>query len=278
MDEKKIDVKKKKVIQNVPKTPFKGHAVESKKNPEKKVSIKERLGIEKKDEKKEKVDPLAGNKNFEDNSTNEEGKTQPGLNKWALVLGVFVIILLAAFVVRPTIQGYSVYQQIADTGLEEYGQNVGEIAQRLTASETELETSSKFNEELLNRVNQVADDLATCTAEKELCLTRETDFDQKITDKNTELETALAEMDNTIADKVEERTEELKESNRQCHEDLIDEEEKYEELEDDFDLLAANVAKNLCCKAKVDNPLISAYEVVNNKVVCLESGENSLSC
>ena len=274
MDEKKIDAKKKKAIKNVPNIPFKG--VESnKKVDEKKVSFKEKLGIE----KKEPIDPLAGNKNLDDNNPADKAeKPQMGLNKWALVLGVFVIILLAAFVVRPTIQGYSVYQQIADTGLEEYGKNIGEIAQRLTASETELEVSTLFNDELLNRVNQVADDIAICAAEKELCLQREKEFEQKIVDKETEVETSLAGMEDTIAEKVEKRTEELKESNRQCHEDLIDKEDELDDLDENFDDFAGNAARRICCKEKVDNSQINSYEVVENKLVCLEEGGNALSC
>jgi len=57
--------------------------------------------------------------------------------------------------------------------------------------------------------------------------------------------------------------------------------EKQEEIDDlrlQYDLLAENLANNLCCKAKVDNPGISSYKIENNMIICLEQGGLDISC
>lgn len=60
--------------------------------------------------------------------------------------------------------------------------------------------------------------------------------------------------------------------------DLEEKEGDADELNLKYDLLAKNVANNICCKAKVDNPNIKYYAVENDRIVCLEEGELGISC
>ena len=41
---------------------------------------------------------------------------------------------------------------------------------------------------------------------------------------------------------------------------------------------ALNSAKNICCKAKVDNPEIDSYIISNNKVICSIGESNKITC
>ena len=59
---------------------------------------------------------------------------------------------------------------------------------------------------------------------------------------------------------------------------MVNIQDENEELTSDFDALAQNTAKNICCKAKVDNSAINSYDVIDNNIVCLESGGKELSC
>jgi predicted nuclease with TOPRIM domain len=51
-----------------------------------------------------------------------------------------------------------------------------------------------------------------------------------------------------------------------------------DDLETKYQILASNSAHNICCKAKIDNPAISYYDIKNNKIICNEYGTNILSC
>jgi len=57
-----------------------------------------------------------------------------------------------------------------------------------------------------------------------------------------------------------------------------DKEKAVGEVQAKYDQLVKNTAKSICCKAKVDNPQINFYDVVDNKITCLEQGANQLSC
>ena len=46
----------------------------------------------------------------------------------------------------------------------------------------------------------------------------------------------------------------------------------------DYDLLASNIASNICCKAKLDNSRIGFYEVREHKVACNEESGTPLTC
>jgi hypothetical protein len=70
-----------------------------------------------------------------------------------------------------------------------------------------------------------------------------------------------------------------------CHNDLDNmnknlenEEEKIIEIKNEYDLLAQNLANNLCCKQKIDNSNIKFYSVDNNKINCLEIGTLEINC
>ena len=52
----------------------------------------------------------------------------------------------------------------------------------------------------------------------------------------------------------------------------------YNDLRSQFDQLANNTARNICCKARVDNSNIKYYIVENNKIACSETTGLELSC
>jgi len=164
---------------------------------------------------------------------------------------VIFIILLIVFIIRPGIMGYAIYKQVKESNysVKDYGENIQDLKTKLLVSDTNLSSCSAFNKELLAELEKYSNKLSECSGELNalkinLNLLR-TDLDQK----NEELDKLLNEKQ---------------------------EETDYLRLQ--YDTLAKNLANNLCCKAKVDNPNISSYKVENNMVICLEKGGLDLSC
>ena len=54
--------------------------------------------------------------------------------------------------------------------------------------------------------------------------------------------------------------------------------ENLDALQQEFDDFVLGVARSICCKEKVDNPSIDSYEVSNNRLHCVEGGDNILNC
>ncbi len=61
---------------------------------------------------------------------------------------------------------------------------------------------------------------------------------------------------------------------KEIREILEDVEEECEDYED----VIENAAHSICCKQKIDNMNINYYEIEDNKIKCLEEGDNELNC
>jgi DNA repair exonuclease SbcCD ATPase subunit len=55
-------------------------------------------------------------------------------------------------------------------------------------------------------------------------------------------------------------------------------EEAVSELRDSYDALIDNTAHSICCKARVDDSGIDSYDLLNNKIICVEDGKYDLVC
>jgi chromosome segregation ATPase len=163
---------------------------------------------------------------------------------------VFIVILLVAFI-KPSILGYSVYQKIkkSNYSIEGYGNNIDEMKTKLSLYDTNLSLCNRFNENFLNEVKSYSEDILSCN--------------NKVYELKNNLSLANMELDKKNHELNELRDEKEKEIN---------------DLQFQYMILAENLANNLCCKAKVDNPDVGYYEIKDNKIVCLESGELRISC
>ena len=159
---------------------------------------------------------------------------------FVIIASIIVLILLILFAVKPSIIGYSVYQQVKDSNysIEEYGKNIKELESQLLMANTNLSSFSEFNKKLLGEFTKYSDKISECKSNLDAL---KVEFNLSITE-------------------VEKRKEEIN------------------DLKLQYDTLAKNLANNLCCKARVDNPDIKYYKVEDNKIACVEEGILEISC
>ena len=168
------------------------------------------------------------------------------------VVGALMLVLLVSvFVVRPSVIGYSVYKEIKKTDIpkEDFINGIEELKIKLLTSNTSLSTCTSFNEDLLGEMEKSSDKLAQCENELGSVETEFSSSNENYDSEITRLGVELGDKTNEIND-----------------------------LKQKYDFLSLNIANNLCCKAKIDNPDIGYYKVENDMVVCLEEGELIITC
>lgn len=215
-------------------------------------------------------------------SPNQQGKSvqkRKG-NSTAIIVGIIGLIVLAIFIVRPAVLGYGVYQQAQSSNLtvEDYAQNMQELSRDLDVTKANLSSYSTFTGALLTELDEKNDELTDCKVQLERTQSTVGAAQQQVADKEVELAKVKSETQNTITQAVAEKTAALGQEKIDCESSLNNKETKVGEIQAKYDLLIKNSAKSICCKAKVDNPQINFYDVVDGKVTCLEQGTNQLSC
>ncbi len=211
----------------------------------------------------------------------EEQKPSPKKGgAWMLLILIAVGVLLAVFVIRPGVVGYGVYQQVESSNLsvQEYAQNVQQLTRDLEVANTNLSSYSTFTGALLTQVSEVSDELTECKVENERSKNGLEEAQKLAVSKDEEISKLKSEMDKKINDQVTEKTAALEEDKNTCQNSLQSKENEVGEVQANYDMLVKNMAKSVCCKAKVDNSKINFYDVSDNKIVCLEQGTNQLTC
>ncbi|MBU1204781.1 MAG: hypothetical protein KKA61_00520 [Nanoarchaeota archaeon] len=168
-----------------------------------------------------------------------------------LALIIVIAIILLIFIIRPGIIGYTIYKQVKESNysVEDYGEDIQDLKTKLLVSDTNLSSCSAFNKELLTELEKYSDKFSECNSELNALKTNFSLLRADLDQKNEELDKLRNEK-----------------------------QEEIDYLELQYDLLAENLANNLCCKAKVDNPDISSYKIENNMIICLEEGGLDISC
>lgn len=197
------------------------------------------------------------------------------LTSKTFLIAVLIVVIgfLLFFLVRPVLLGYSVYKQIdkSNYSLDEFAENLDELKKKIMVAEINLSSCYDFNKKLLSDLREVSDQKAECETKLE------------VSNLNYQQLKEKCEQDLEMA--KEEYNRELNAVKEKCEEDLaaINDElaqkiEDYNNLKEQYELIVENMANNICCKAKVDNPRIKYYKVQDNKIVCVEEGENAISC
>lgn len=161
------------------------------------------------------------------------------------------VLLLAIFLVRPGVTGYSVYQKVRDSGLEvdEYTNGLKELKMQVEESMDELETCREYGEKTLERF-----DIATQKA-------------QECQSSLDNLKNELDDVQSELGDEVDELLQELSK-----------EEERAEEFKKRYYELAKKEADVKCCKARVDDKRIDSYKIVDEEIICDDDGEHKIEC
>ncbi len=201
-------------------------------------------------------------------------------NHLAIIGAVVGLILVALFVVRPALLGYGVYQEAQSSNLsvQDYTQNMQQLNHDLDVAKANLSSYSTFTGALLTQVDQKNTDLTECKVQLERIKIDVEQAQKQVADKEKEVTDFQGKMQQTIDQQVSDKTSTLEQEKTTCQDGLTKKETEVSGVQAKYDQLVKNTAKSICCKAKVDNPQINFYDVVDNKVTCLEQGTNQLNC
>lgn len=213
-----------------------------------------------------------------------------------LILTVTILLILfVVFIIRPSIIGYGTYQQIKTTNysVEDYGEDIQDLKSQILVSNTNLSACTTFNEKLLSELEKYIGSFVSCKGELDalhinfsLVMERYKEIIQGLTveleKKNKEISSLEDENEEEINELIDEKDKEIialkNEKDKEISALENEKDNEINDLELQYSLLAENLANNLCCKAKVDNPNIDYYTIENNKILCLEDGTLTISC
>src|SRR3989344_5070279 len=201
-------------------------------------------------------------------------------NPTAIIVAVIGLIALAIFVVRPAVLGYGIYQQAESSNLtvQDYAQSMQQLSRDLELTKANLSSYSTFTGALIAQVDEKSDELIECKVQLERTKLGVEEAQKQVADKETEIATVKSETQNAIDQQVAEKTASLEQEKAACESSLSGKDTEVGDVQAKYNILVKNTAKSICCKAKVDNPQINFYDVVDGKITCLEQGSNQLSC
>ena len=227
--------------------------------------------------------------NRDDKDGSHMGKRSVSL--WAVLLVVLGIVILGVFIVRPSIIGYSVYQQVAKSNysVSDYAgsiqdlQNDVDIARVNTSLYAEqFAHIEDLHTEVTNSLSQCVEERASLGAELNASLQANTDeiarLRADVEEKKSAAAAAELARNNVVSQMTAERESLVAQTNSACDAKVKTVSDDIVALQSDYDALVLNTAKNVCCKAKIDNPGVDSYDVLSDKVVCISGGEKTLVC
>jgi len=173
---------------------------------------------------------------------------------------VFVIAIM--LLVKPALLGYKFSKQFEEIGMSggEYLKQMDEIKTQLAVSEATEQGCENSKENVLREIREERQNTEECKDDIQIIgaklanLQNEFRLNMSITRENF--------IDNIQKNEAEARNLKLDNSR----------------LEQNLKELAESSAKNICCKARVDDNSIDSYSIDNNKVVCGTARENTLVC
>ncbi len=158
---------------------------------------------------------------------------------WLYGAGLVVILLLWFLLIRPGWVGYQTYSAMQEAGVpEEYANNMIAFQQSTEAAQLEASTARSEAEQARAASAQCAD---SRDAEKEEYQRFRESFQADSGSKAAELSAC---------------------------------EERAASLQPAID----DAARRICCVARVDNPGITGYDIVDNKITCVTEGGSAISC
>ncbi|MFH2019932.1 MAG: hypothetical protein ABIJ34_00825 [archaeon] len=185
---------------------------------------------------------------FDQNTMKETPKPKKSRNRFKIVLGIILILIVAAFLlVKPAIIGYSVYGEVKNSGLSSatYSISLQDALKNLENTQNDLTQCTQKNIEAEAGLKEAADQLSTMKSEQDTNL-------------------------NIIHDKMSQITE--------IQSGLENAENKLKLVKNNYDDLAKNTARSICCKQKVDNENINYFDIDDDKIICKEDSGEPLSC
>ncbi|PIN70075.1 hypothetical protein COV93_02975 [Candidatus Woesearchaeota archaeon CG11_big_fil_rev_8_21_14_0_20_43_8] len=212
------------------------------------------------------------------------------------ILVIFLILAgLGLIIARPSIFGNTVLDGDTDeaAAVNSYKETViikddpakADLNSRLLVADTNLSSCISVKDDLISFLEKANEKLSLCNAELSSLKTNISMSNKisgiSLSDLQAKLKTQQAECKKDL----EEKESELEDLDSiydkkftSFKDDIIDLKRDITDLENNYNALANNTANNICCKARVDNPKISAFKISDDRVVCLEEGNNRLNC
>ncbi len=237
--------------------------------------------------------------------------------KRVYILGAIVfLVLFIPFILTPSLTGFAAYQDMEDQGgnVKDYTKSMDELLSTTENLETEITFCEDNSEELKKEIKGKDDEIILHLSNIELLTEKVTELEKNIEDLKKSyqdsIDKLIQEHNNEkvkIRQENDDEIEDLEQENQDKLEDLEQEnDDEIENLETEIDdlnsqidslqeqiddtadeisrfeirynTLAQNSANNICCKMKYDNSNIGYYELVNNKIICLETGTQTINC
>ncbi len=208
--------------------------------------------------------------------------------RWGRIVALVVVLLALSFlVIRPGVIGFGVVDDsnlTNDTTAEEEQKketkslSKQELVMEVERLRTNISSYLSFQDSLLRKLDEKSDEVTDCKVENQR-LQGDVDAAKKESlDKDAKIAEVEQSKNQVIDLRVQELTAVLSQDKVACEQNLVAKEANVSALQVSFNEFGLNTALSVCCKAKIDNSNIQAYDIVNNKVVCLEQGGNALSC
>lgn len=188
----------------------------------------------------------------------------------AIIVAVFLITILA----RPSIIGLGVYEDneniTASLKDKEPVVTIESLQLKLESAKQSFELYKGLSDQYQQDIKDNANELTDALIQKATLEATQGTFESTISllEERLEEKTVLLTENEDILSKLE--------TDNQAEIDSLN--GQVTELQDSYDLLIENTAKNICCKKRVDDPSINSFDVANHKIICMEGGERSLSC
>lgn len=178
---------------------------------------------------------------IESNDSRTKFPILSGAKRPIIIVGVSLLVLVAfvLFIIMPAVRGYATYSAMKDAGVpEEYLTNM----QGLLGAKEKAEEDAKTTR---SQLTQAQTELSACTAQRQSI---EATCRQTTDELHEEIEVLRLERD--VA----------------------------QEAADEGDQALADAGRRICCVARIENPAINAYAILDGKITCVSEGGEPISC
>ncbi len=199
---------------------------------------------------------------------------------WKIFLLVIIVLSMSYFVIRPAVLGYSVYQDLRNTNasVEQYGQSLTDLNKQLSIIQANASSYAAFTSELLNKINQISNDASQISAENAQLKTKLDANTQLSNQKIKELEEKIQQKEDEADQLEQEQAAAIQTLEAKQEQELRATRGQLTSMQQQYDSLTSQTARSICCKEKVDDSSINSYEIVNNRILCMDDGNRTLSC
>ena len=180
----------------------------------------------------------------------------------AALIIVILLILIIITLIKPALVGFKIIKQFEDMDLSaaDVLRNIDKLQKDVLVCNTTLQSYKDSNEVCLNEVTSHKNQ--SYELEKMNYMLKNELEQQKISFKYNY---------SILKEKYESEIEKLKLELETRNNEFI-------ALQNDYSELVEKSARNICCKAKVDNPEIDSYAIIDNTIVCSTGKQNKIDC